>query len=186
MNGREGRDFRWQILVPPFHFFNSTPGLPRSRSIELQQTAIKKTCVWVEVLRHGMLSNVAILSKCLLWMPYLLRAYVILGFRVMLIDYWAVYKERFLVIVIKKYPNKNCGTLHLSQCLFWLHSSYSAIHAGTVSGRITTQTSFMTTRMSWSTELSDFFLCVFTRLTVYWVALHDRRIFHLLSYVCLL
>lgn len=35
-------------------------------------------------------------------MPCLLRAYVILGFRVMLIDYWAVYKERFLVIVIKK------------------------------------------------------------------------------------
>ena len=51
-------------------------------------------------------------------MPCLLRAYVILGFRVMLIDYWAVYKERFLVIVIKKNPNKNCGTLHLSQCLF--------------------------------------------------------------------
>ena len=25
-----------------------------------------------------------------------------LGFRVMLIDYWAVYKERFLVIVIQK------------------------------------------------------------------------------------
>lgn len=35
-------------------------------------------------------------------MPCLLGVYVILRFRVMLIDYWTAYKERFLVIVIQK------------------------------------------------------------------------------------
>lgn len=35
-------------------------------------------------------------------MPFLLGVYVILEFEVMLIDYWAVYKERFLVIVFQK------------------------------------------------------------------------------------
>lgn len=109
--------------------------------------------------QHGMLSNVSILSKGVSSMPYLLRVYVILEFGVMLIDCWAVYKERFSSCYCDtKNPNKNCGTLHLSQGLFQLHSSYSAIHAVTFFGRITTQTSFMTTRMSWSTELSDFYL----------------------------